>query len=210
MNYQKVNLCHPFLQILKDIPDPPKLLYTRGKLPNKKDRPRTVAIVGSRRSSSYGENIAYRLAYELAKNGVCIISGLAYGIDSVAHRACLDASGVTIAVLGTEINRIYPISHTALARRILERGAILSEYNEYDIVYPKTSFLERNRLISGLADVVVIVEAAEHSGTFSTASHAIEQGKELFVVPGDITRQNSVGCNRIIIKKSHWDITPFF
>ncbi|MBQ1344389.1 DNA-processing protein DprA [Candidatus Saccharibacteria bacterium] len=198
MNYQKINLSHPFLQILKDIPDPPELLYMRGGLPSQKDRPKTVAIVGSRRSSSYGENIAYKLAYELAKNDVCVISGLAYGIDSVAHRACLDADGITVAVLGTEINKIYPVSHTALARRILKRGAILSEYNEHNVIYPKTSFLKRNRLISGLADAVVIVEAAEHSGTFSTASHALEQGKELFVVPGDITRQNSVGCNRII------------
>ncbi len=203
MNYQKTNLEHSFLRILKNIPNPPKQLYLRGQLPNYVKRPKTVAIVGSRRSTGYGEKIAYKLAYELAKNSICVVSGLAYGIDSVAHRACLDADGVTVAVLGTEINKIYPVSHTALARRILQKGAIISEYNERDIIYPKTSFLKRNRLISGLADVVIIVEASEHSGTFSTASHALEQGKELFVVPGDITRPNSVGCNRIISQGAH-------
>ena len=160
-------------------------------------RPKVVSIVGSRRCTRYGEAIAYKTAYELAEKGIMIVSGMAYGIDAFAHRGCLDAGGTTIAVLGTPIDYIYPASNRSLAERILQKGGILSEYA------PGTQtrnwhFLERNRIVSGLADALLLVEASDHSGTLTTASLALDQGKDVFVVPGDITRPMSVGCNRLI------------
>ena len=226
--FEKINqispLEHDFTEVLDTIALTPKTLYFRGKLPqnmSKKgnSRPKTVAIVGSRHNTRYGEDVAYRLAYELAKHHVIIISGLAYGIDSIAHKGCLAAGGKTIAVLGTPINRIYPVNHKTLAKQIIEQnGAIISEYaprtkeyyssplapgEYYDDIgrrtqEPKISFLYRNRLISGLADVVVVVEAAEKSGSLNTATHALEQGKEVFAVPGNITSPYSQGCNKLI------------
>ena len=208
----------------------PKMLYFYGKIPGKMVK--TVAIVGSRHNTKYGEEVAYKLAYELAREGVIVVSGLAFGIDSIAHRGCLDAGGTTLAVLGTPIDRIYPRAHTGLAREIIEKGgAVMSEYApagtigvplgpaeagwdgkewvSYEKeteprVYQrrrldqKLSFLYRNRIISGLSDAVVVVEAAERSGTLNTAAHALEQGKEVFAVPGNITNPYSKGCNRLI------------
>lgn len=207
--YSKINQISPlennFTGVLDAIAVKPKMLYFRGKMPeNMMDddltkRPKSVAIVGTRHCTKYGEEIAYKMAFELAKRGVVVISGLAYGIDSIAHQAALDAGGVTVAVLGTPIDRIYPRAHEGLAREIVEKGGmILSEYAAGEKVYPKTSFLARNRLIAGLADAVVIVEAAERSGSLNTAMHALDQGKELFVVPGDITHPMSAGCNKLL------------
>lgn len=226
--FEKINqispLEHDFTEVLGSIALTPKTLYFRGKLPqnmskNGKSRPKTVAIVGSRHNTRYGEDVAYRLAYELAKHNVIIISGLAYGIDSIAHKGCLAGGGKTIAVLGTPINRIYPVSHKSLAKQIIEQdGAIISEYAPRTKEYsnsllapgeyyddmgrrtqePKISFLYRNRLISGLSDIVVVVEAAEKSGSLNTATHALEQGKEVFAVPGNITNPYSQGCNKLI------------
>ena len=226
--FEKINqitpLEHDFTEVLESIALTPKTLYFRGKLPqnmskNGKSRPKTVAIVGSRHNTRYGEDVAYRLAYELAKHNVIIISGLAYGIDSIAHKGCLAGGGKTIAVLGTPINRIYPVSHKSLAKQIIEQdGAIISEYAPRTKEYsnsllapgeyfddmgrrtqePKISFLYRNRLISGLSDIVVVVEAAEKSGSLNTATHALEQGKEVFAVPGNITNPYSQGCNKLI------------
>lgn len=168
-------------------------------LPQATLRPKTVAIVGTRKPTDYGTNIARKLAYECAKRGAIVISGLAYGIDSVAHRGALEAGGVTIGVLGTPINQIYPRQHEQLAAEIVETGGcIMSEIAPGAKFHPKVSFLERNRIISGLADVVVVVEAAERSGSLNTAAHALEQGKEIFAVPADITRPMSQGCNRLI------------
>ena len=165
----------------------------------KQTRPKTVAIVGSRHNTKYGEEVAYKLAYELAKHNVIIISGLAYGIDSIGHKGCLDAGGTTIAVLGTAIDNIYPKAHKPLATEILEKGgAIISEYAPGSSPITRYSFLERNRIISGLADVVVVVEAAVQSGSLNTATHAINQGKEVFAVPGNITSTYSQGCNKLI------------
>ena len=166
---------------------------------NAKKRPKTVAIVGSRHNTKYGEEVAYKLAYELGKKGVVVVSGLAFGIDSIAHRGCLDAGGITVAVLGTAIDDIYPRPHEPIARRIVEQnGAIISEYAPGSRPFPKTSFLERNRLISGLADIVVIVESAEKSGSLSTTTHALNQGKDVYAVPGNITNPYSQGCNKLI------------
>ncbi len=207
--FQKINQIPPleanFTEVLESIAVKPKMLYFRGKMPENVlkngilERPKTVAIVGSRHNTRYGEEVAYDLAYKLAKKGVIIISGLAFGIDSIGHRACLDAGGRTVAVLGTSIDKIYPRSHTALAREIVEKdGLILSEYAPGAQILPKISFLERNRLISALSDIVVVVEAAERSGSLNTATHALNQGKEVFAVPGNINNPYSRGCNRLI------------
>jgi len=193
---QKTNLDQDFLQPLKNIPDPPQTLWLQGVLPEG-ERPKVVSIVGSRKNTRYGEEIAYKLAYDLARHGIIVVSGMAYGIDACAHRGCLDGGGLTIAVLGTTIDHIYPARNLQLAKRILERGAILSEYGVGDPT-GAWSFSQRNRIVSGLADAVVIVEAAARSGTSITAAHALEQGKDVFAVPGDITRPLSVGCNRLI------------
>ena len=207
--FTKINqispLEHNFTEVLESIALKPKTLYFYGKMPEnvvkngKTTRSKTVAIVGSRHNTKYGEEIAYQLAYELAKRKVIIVSGLAYGIDTIAHRGCLDAGGVTVAVLGTAIDQIYPKAHEVVAKRIIEQnGAILSEYTPGTHPFPRTSFLERNRLISGLSDVVVVVEAAEQSGSLNTATHALNQGKEVFAVPGNITNPYSQGCNKLI------------
>ncbi|MBQ9180688.1 DNA-processing protein DprA [Candidatus Saccharibacteria bacterium] len=215
-------------KLTKPQPSPPSnippldasLLLNTSKTPELTTRPKTVAIVGSRHSTRYGEEIAYQLGFALAKRGVVVVSGLAFGIDSVGHQAALDAGGITIAVLGTPIDKIYPTAHTGLARQIIESGgAIISEYaprtekysnapmapgEYYDketgarLVEPKTSFLHRNRIISGLSDITVVIEAAERSGSLSTAAHALNQGREVFAVPGHITNFYSQGCNRLI------------
>ena len=156
-----------------------------------------MAIVGARRCTKYGEEIAYRAAYELAKRGVVIVSGMAYGIDACAHRGCLDASGVTVAVLGTAIDHLYPRSNLGLAKRILEKGAIISEYGP-GFETRAYNFQVRNRIVSGLADAVLIVEASNSSGTLGTYEMAIKQGKDIFVVPADITRPMSAGTNRML------------
>lgn len=158
---------------------------------------KVVSIVGARHCTPYGENIAYKLAYELARRGVIVVSGLAYGIDACAHRGCLDAGGTTVAVLGTPIDKIYPRSNLGLAKRIVERGAIISEFPPGTETH-NWHFLRRNRIVAGLSDVLIIVEAARKSGTHQTASDALEQNKDVYAVPGDITRPMSVGCNRLI------------
>ena len=220
---EKINqispLEHIFTEGLESIALMPKTLYYYGKMPENmsKKRPKTVAIVGSRHNTKYGEEVAYHLAYELAKHQVVVVSGLAYGIDSIGHRGCLDAGGITVAVLGTRIDDIYPKKHYSLAEEILRKnGVIISEYAplgannaplapaEYlkedgqRCLDVKTAFLYRNRIIAGLSDIVVVVEAAEKSGSLNTATHAIEQGKTVFAVPGNITNPYSQGCNKLI------------
>lgn len=188
-----------YTKVLDTIALKPKLLYYYGEWP--KRRVKTVAIVGSRKNTKYGEDVAYKLAYELAKRGVIVISGLAYGIDSIAARGALDSGGKTIAILGTEIERIYPRQHIALAEEIVKKnGVVASEYKLGDEVFMKTSFLQRNRIISGLADAVVVIEAAERSGTLNTAAHALSQGRDLFAVPGRVYDKMSAGCNFLISK----------
>lgn len=194
-----------FTEVLTSIALMPKTLYYYGDWAKMVDeggkRARSVAIVGARKNIEYGRKVAYDLAYELAKRGVVIVSGLAYGVDSIAHRAALDAGGRTVVILGTTIDRIYPTRHIGLAREIVEKGGVvMSEYGVGEEIFLKTSFLARNRLIAGLAEIVIIVEAADRSGTLNTAMHALDQGKELFAVPGDVGKINSVGCNRLIQK----------
>jgi len=187
---------HKFLQIASNIAKSPEKLYFIGNLPEQ--RTPTVAIVGTRKPTNYGKEVAHMFAYELAKRGVVIVSGLALGVDGFAHRGALEAGGITLAVLANGLPNIYPSTHQELAKQIVEKGgAIISEYE------PGTSarqhqFLERNRLVSAFSDAVIIVEAATRSGTLNTAAHALEQGKKLFVVPGNITSPLSAGCNSLL------------
>ena len=186
-----------FTEVLESIAVVPKMLYFYGKIPKK--RVKSVAIVGTRRPTEYGREVAYQLGFAAAQAGAVVVSGLAYGLDSVAHRAALDAGGVTLAVLGTPIDEIYPRAHERLAAEIVEKGgAVLSELAPGEIYHRQACFLQRNRIIAGLADVVVIVEAAVRSGSLNTAAHALEQGREVMAVPGDVRRPLSEGCNRLI------------
>jgi DNA processing protein len=197
MKINKISpLSHHYLQILEPLAKCPKELYIMGDLPEQ--RRASVAIVGTRKPTAYGKEVTHQLAFALAKRGVVIVSGLALGVDGLAHTAALEAGGTTIAVLANGLPRIYPAAHKHLARRIInEGGAVISEY-EPDSAARGYQFLERNRLVSGLADAIVITEAAQRSGTLNTAAHALEQGKDVFVVPGNITSPLSAGCNALL------------
>jgi len=151
--------------------------------------------------TAYGETWAFKLARELAEKGVIIVSGMATGIDAAAHRGALASGGRTLAFLGTPIDQVYPSENIGLFHKILGTGgAVMSELEPGAKYYPKTSFLERNRLISGISDAVIIVEADLRSGSLNTAAHALEQGVPLFAVPGDLSRQMSRGCNGLFNK----------
>lgn len=186
----------PYCAPLLDIPTAPKTIYHRGLLPE--SRLPSVAIVGTRRPTPYGRGVAEKISGALAARGVVIVSGLAFGIDAIAHQAALDAKGTTIAVLASGLDNVSPTSHRQLAENIMENGALLSDYEPGTEPLP-FRFLERNRLVSGLSDAIIVIEAAERSGTLSTVSHALEQGKEVFAVPGPITSPLSAGCNRLIL-----------
>jgi DNA processing protein len=183
---------------LREITDPPKKLFVAGdQFSTLFSRPR-VTVIGSRKVSAYGKAVTAQLTQELARAGVVIISGLAIGIDSLAHQAALEAGTPTIAVLPSSIAEVYPHSHYRLAQQIVEQGgALVSEYPEGAPIY-KTNFIARNRIASGLADAVLIIEAAQKSGTLHTARFALEQGKEVLAVPGNITSPNSEGTNNLI------------
>lgn len=160
-------------------------------------RPR-IAIVGSRKITPYGRGVTENLAAALASKGVVIVSGLALGVDSVAHQACLRAGGQTIAVLPSGLDKIYPSTHTNLARDIVKQGgALITEYEDGAVPYP-SNFLERNRIIAALSDGVLVTEAAIRSGSLNTANHALQLGKPVFAVPGNITSPLSAGCNNLI------------
>ncbi len=179
--------------LLRQIHDPPALLYLRGRLPEKD----CFAMVGSRNATSGGLQLTRELARDLAEHDICVVSGLARGVDSAAHRGALDAAGSTIAVLGCGIDRIYPPENSRLFHQILEQNAIISEYP------PGTPphaghFPGRNRIISGLSRGVLIVEAAEKSGSLITGDFALEQGRELFASPGAVKSPTSSGANRLL------------
>jgi len=180
---------------LADLRDPPKQLYIRGNR-DCLDMP-SVAIVGSRSCTSYGRSIARKWAYDLASRGIVIVSGLARGIDGDAHRGALEApSGKTVAVLGCGIDRDYPSAHSDLAKRIELEGAVLSEY-EPGVEPRPWRFPARNRIIAGLADVTLVIEARERSGSLITAEFAIEMERPVLVVPGDISG-NTTGSNQLL------------
>ncbi|MGQ0763490.1 MAG: DNA-processing protein DprA [Acidobacteriota bacterium] len=183
--------------LLRETYDPPVVLYVRGAWTECLDRP-CVAIVGSRRCSTYGQNAALMLSRELAQRGVTIISGMARGIDAAAHRGALEAGGKTVAVMGTGLDRFYPRDHSKLALNILQNGGAL--VTQFPLGTPPVSenFPYRNRVISGLSLGVVVIEAAENSGSLITARLAMEQNREVFAVPGNITSRNSFGTNYLI------------
>ncbi|MGN6430815.1 MAG: DNA-processing protein DprA [Gaiellaceae bacterium] len=186
-----------FPDLLRQIHDPPRVLYLRGA--GEVDllaRP-AVAIVGARACSPYGSQVARMLGRELAVAGLVVVSGLARGVDGEAHRGALEAKGVTVAVLGCGIDRDYPAAHADLARRICERGLVVSEY-EPGVDPAPWRFPARNRIIAGLAAATVIVEARERSGALITADFALEDGREVFAVPGEITGLLAVGTNRLL------------
>lgn len=180
---------------LKEIHSPPVILYIKGKILPQDET--AVAIVGSRRASFYGMQTAEKLGFELALRGITVVSGLARGIDSSAHKGALKAKGRTIAILGSGQAHIYPKEHKALAEEISKNGAVISEFPMATIP-DKSNFPKRNRVISGLSLGVVVVEAAEKSGALITADFALEEGKEVFAVPGKVDSDNSRGTNRLI------------
>ena len=182
---------------LREIYDPPIVLYVKGAWADCLEQP-CVGIVGSRRCSTYGQNSASMLARDLAQRGVTIVSGFARGIDAAAHRGALEAGGRTVAVLGTGIDEVYPRDHKRLAQEILDAGGAL--VSQFPLGTPPVSenFPYRNRIISGLSLGILVVEAAENSGSLITARLAIEQNREVFAVPGNITSRNSFGTNYLI------------
>lgn len=180
---------------LRPYHDRPAGLFAKGKLPD--DDVPAAAIVGARNCTEYGRQMAEKLAYELGENGIQIISGLALGVDGAAHKGCLDAGGDTYAVLGCGVNVCYPKENYRLFARMETQGGILSEF------VPGTApaamnFPMRNRIISGLADIVIITEAREKSGSLITADLALDQGKDIFAVPGRVSDPLSAGCNRLL------------
>jgi DNA processing protein len=187
--------CEEYPQRLREIAAPPPVLYTLGDF-EQQDR-WAVSVVGTRRMSPYGEAVTRDVGRTLAANGVTIVSGLARGIDRIAHEAALDAGGRTIAVLGSGLDQIYPPEHRKLAARITENGAVISDYPIGTRPEAK-NFPPRNRIISGLSMIVIVVEAGEGSGALITADFAADQGREVFAVPGDIERSTSAGVNQLI------------
>ncbi|MBQ9991034.1 MAG: DNA-processing protein DprA [Lachnospiraceae bacterium] len=184
-----------FPQKLKDIPDPPTALYIKGKAEYL--RTPTAAVVGARNCSAYGALAAKELGRELAERGITVVSGLARGIDGISQWAALEGGGVSVGVLGSGVEICYPPENRPLYERLQKEGCLLSESSPH--TGPRAGlFPLRNRLISGLADVVVVMEAKEKSGTLITVDMALEQGKEVYAMPGRITDSLSTGCNRLI------------
>lgn len=196
MNINSISISDPcFPESLRNIPTPPEQLFYLGELSKTKQN---VAIVGSRHLTNYGREITRELAERLTGRGVGIVSGLALGVDGIAQESAIRAGGYTVAVLASGLDIISPHSHRQLAISILEKGgAIVSEFP------PGTPplqfrFLQRNRIVSGLADAVIVTEASARSGTMNTVMHALQQGKDVYAIPGNITSPMSAGCNKLI------------
>jgi DNA processing protein len=186
-----------FPALLAAIHDPPGELYLRGSAEAATLSNPAVAVVGARACSAYGRSITRSLTRDLAGAGLVVVSGMARGIDGEAHRGALEADGVTIAVLGCGIDRDYPAAHAELARRICERGLVVSEY-EAGIEPAPWRFPARNRIIAGLCGATVVVEARERSGALITADFALEEGRDVLAVPGEITSALSAGTNALL------------
>lgn len=181
---------------MKSLYNRPKSIYTLGDIKNLNQK--CIAIIGSRECTSYGKKIAQLISYFYAKKGYIIVSGLAKGIDTFAHIGALLAKGKTIAVLGTGLNKIYPYENTQLARKIISsNGTIISEYS-FNEKIKRENFAYRNRIISGLCSDVIVVEAKEKSGALITAEYALQQGKNVYAVPGNVNNPNSSGTNNLI------------
>lgn len=181
--------------LLREIDDPPLALYARGHLPI--DTSKAIAVVGTRRGTQYGKMVAAKLASQLALRGISVVSGLAVGIDAAAHQGALDVGGQTVAVLGCGVDVPYPKRNQPLYERIAVEGTVLSEY-PLGMPPAKWTFPQRNRILSGLSRGVVVVQAPERSGSLITARLALEQGREVFSVPGNISTMTSAGTNRLI------------
>ena len=213
--YKKLLQCGLFMltyrdnrypEALRELPDPPAVLYGRGELACL-DRP-TVGMVGSRKCTVYGQTISTTFGRELASRSVTVVSGLARGVDKWAHRGALEGGGKTVAVLGSGLDRIYPPENRFLADEIAAHGLVLSEYP------PQTGpqrlhFPERNRIISALSDRLLVVEAAERSGSLITAGFSLDLGRDVYAVPGNINSNTSAGSNRLIrdgaFPALHWE-----
>jgi len=180
---------------LKEIFEPPPVIYIRGSLTQEDDW--SLAVVGTRRPTFYGREVAEQIAGDLARNRITIVSGLAKGIDATAHRAALDSGGRSIAVFGCGLDTVYPRDHVKLAREVMENGALISEF-PLGTTPRRENFPIRNRIMSGLSLGVLVVEAGEVSGALITAGHALEQNREVFAVPGSVLSAVSRGTNRLI------------
>ncbi|MDH5506610.1 MAG: DNA-processing protein DprA [Anaerolineae bacterium] len=190
---------------LKEVNQSPPVLYIHGEVTAEDEW--AVAVVGTRRATAYGQQVAEELGSFLAHNGITVVSGLARGVDAIAHRAALDAGGRTLAVLGSGVDMVYPPENRKLAEMIVERGALISDY-PLGTPPEGPNFPPRNRLISGLSIAVVVVEAGGSSGATITANYAGEQGREVFAVPGNIYAEQCKGTNRLIQQGAHPLLTP--
>ena len=192
-------------QRLQDIKNPPAGIYVKGNLPREESK--TVAIVGARECSEYGKRVAIEFSRVLAENGVQIISGMAKGVDGISQKAALEAGGTTFGVLGCGVNVIYPRENVRLFEEVLLHGGLISEFQP-DAKPLAKQFPSRNRIISGLSDVILVIESRLRSGTSITVGHALEQGKEVFAVPGRICDSLSEGCNLLIQQGAGVALTP--
>lgn len=195
MNIQQVKYrSKGFPQLLLDISNPPKELSVLGMIP---DLP-MIAIVGTRRPTEYGKQMTYKISYDLAKAGFCIVSGLALGIDAIAHHAAIEAGGKTLAVLGNGLSNIYPISNRGLAIQVLKHGGGI--ISEFDLEMPalKQNFPARNRIIAGLSLATIVTEADAKSGSLITANFALVENRMVMAVPGNTTSLRSAGPNNLI------------
>ncbi|MEX2436806.1 MAG: DNA-processing protein DprA [Candidatus Paceibacterota bacterium] len=197
LNTEKIEKnSNEFPSLLKEISSVPNSIYYQGNLPN--DNELCIAIVGTRKASEYGQKTAESIAYNLAKEGVTIVSGLALGIDTSAHKGALLAGGKTVAVLGHGLDRIYPTRNKELAKEIIDnQGCLISEYKEGASITPK-NFLARNRIVSGLSKAIIVIEAPYRSGSISTAGHAGDQGRDVCVVPGPVNSPTFKGSHKLI------------
>ncbi len=187
---------HPkYPALLKEIYDPPVGIYVKGTLPD--DDIDKISVVGARKCSSYGANVAYKITKDLGKTNVVVVSGMARGIDTMAHKGILDGGGQTIAVLGCGVDVCYPEENRELMERIIQNGCVISEYPPGTPAVAR-NFPFRNRIISGLSKMVVVIEAGRRSGTLITADLALESGRDVFVVPGNVTSALSEGTNNLI------------
>jgi len=187
--------CDKYPALLKQINSPPPLLYVHGNLSILNDP--QLAVVGSRNPTQGGKTTAYDFAHHLAKTGLCISSGLALGVDGIAHQGAVDANAPTIAVIATGIDRVYPAKHRQLAHDIVEKGAIISEF-PIGVQAKPENFPRRNRIISGLSHGTLVIEAALQSGSLITARTSMEQGREVFAIPGSIHNPLARGCHQLI------------
>ena len=182
--------------LLAEIHDPPICLYIRGKIPEGISN-RSLAVVGTRNVTTYGQRMARHLAESAAYSSFIVVSGLAYGVDAIAHKAALDAGGESVSVLGGGLARIQPQEHVPLAREIAAHGAVISEF-PMEFTPTRHSFPMRNRIISGISKATLVIEAGLNSGSLITASFALEQGRPVFAVPGQADNPQAAGCNRLI------------